>query len=113
MALERSHGERYHFEFKVLWPNGVKECVDGLAKDGGKLEGIPQGYLVAFAYALSKAPGEHGTRTMKRDLEVATKAAVDRLGTPFFESGFIEVNGHGTEGRAQLQAWKVGGAPAT
>lgn len=113
LVVESAEGESLACEFKVLWPLGVKECLDKTAKDFDKLR--PTGGLVVlFAYSVLEAPEPHHKRVTPegqgKGLEETTREATSgsgRFGEPAFRSGVHRFSILGTSAEWELLAWRV------
>jgi hypothetical protein len=105
--------QTYCFEWKLLWPNGIAECVEGVQKDLRKLrKARGPAYAVAFAYALSKVPkGCEAWLAKKTTLDQLLRhRRVTGLGQPEFRSEAFAIDAHGCGGEAYVAAWRAEGA---
>jgi hypothetical protein len=94
-------------EFKVLWPNGLKECLDKARRDFEKLSSVG-GLVVIFAYSVVAAPEAHGGRLSQASLESATDASFLRFGEPQFRSGTRTIRDvREATAEWELLAWRV------
>jgi hypothetical protein len=104
-----------HFEFKMLWVGGEKECLDGLCADVNKLG--TGGFLVAAAFHLDKCPTgiERYERPEPAELASLISRSDDRLAKnramPFPSSGLrmekLTLDAYEAHGELGLVAWRV------
>jgi len=102
-------GVKYWFEFKLLWPNGVTECLGGIERDLHKKLAAPEGYdfgfAAAFAYAVVEVPASAQARKSPERLDDTLTKAKTALGPWAWSSSREEFSAHGARSEGQLVAW--------
>lgn len=104
VAPSGSTGNAVAVEFKTLWSNGQRECVDRIREDLSKLRGV-NGYAAVLAYAVYE--GAEASRSTDQPLNECVLEAEKSIGRAWWRSNLASFDQRSVRGEHQLVVWRV------